>query len=68
MIHAQQRREPAAGSPGATSTAEVAAPRSPDSPDVTGSEAVVPAQQKRRPDAYDLYAEIFAIRTEGRAS
>lgn len=52
MIHAQQRREPAAAAP--------------VEPDAAAPETVVPAQQKRRPDAYDLYAEIFAIRTESR--
>ncbi|QIK65718.1 hypothetical protein G7072_04605 [Nocardioides sp. HDW12B] len=50
MIHAQQRRETAAATPA--------------EPDPAASETVVPAQQKRRPDAYDLYAEIFAIRAE----
>ena len=60
MIHAQQGHEAAGRS-------AVPAPRDQGSLEPSGPEAVVPAQQKRRPDAYDLYAEIFAIRTESRS-
>lgn len=60
MIHAQQRHERATGTP------DVPEPRDQGRTALTElTEApVVPAQQKRRPDAYDLYAEIFALRAE----
>lgn len=58
MIHAQQRREAA--------TNEPLAPEPPTEPDVTvpAVPRQVPGRHERRPDAYDLYAEIFAIRAE----
>ncbi len=60
MIHAQQRRE-------TTATPIAPGPREAGHPDLAGPETVVPAQPRRRPDAYDLYAEIFALRAESHA-
>lgn len=69
MIHAQQRREAATGAPFVPEPRNQAPatgaeqPTGPDAP-VAAAAHRVPGQQGRRPDAYDLYAEIFAIRAE----
>jgi hypothetical protein len=76
MVHRQQRRDlsacptqQAAATDEARSTdgldenvTEVEA-----TPPSTGEAVTVPRQERRpRRDAYDLYAQIYAIRTEGR--
>lgn len=77
MIHHQQRRDLAATQPAtqpATHPATAAAPaaQEPEAVDADVHDAAAPVvpRQERRPtrDAYDLYAQIYAIRTEDHTS
>ena len=77
MIHHQQRRDLAATQPAtqpATHPATAAAPAAQEpgtvDADVYDAAAPVVPRQERRPtrDAYDLYAQIYAIRTEDHTS
>ncbi len=66
MIHHQQRHDLAATQPALPSDQD------PETVDADGRDTVAPVvpPQVRRPtrDAYDLYAQIYAIRTEDHTS
>lgn len=78
MIHHQQRRDLAATDPaGRPGTQPANQPanqpaREPDPVDADARDTAAPVvpRQERRPtrDAYDLYAQIYAIRTEDHTS
>lgn len=58
MLRPQQRRHPRPGN--ATAPAAPPDPTDVDSEDLAPA---VPRQTRPRPDAYDLYAQIYALRT-----
>lgn len=67
MIHRQQRRDPAESTPTAPSGASDRTPGEIPTETTEPPRAVVPQQERRpRRDAYDLYAQIYAIRTDDR--